>query len=311
MAMLGPMVVVAEAPAADLVDILGKAGAFPIVETKFADAAAAVDRNPAGGAADRRHRARRPPISICKALLKTIENRGGPFMPVLARVDGPGIDRDTRTRCRSPSTEPDDRLVACLKSALRVRSQHAAVIRRAHSVEPAKNRARPLRRPARARDRAVHRPRPLLSGAHHRDRRTRRPDRRHERRDRRALSQCPRHRRHRDRRRLQPARGRSAADGARRGRALPRPAGRRARPRRGGRRPARQPGAGRERPGAAGRAARCRSCACRRSRAGSSACSSRSIPKAWSIRRPACSAATRSGAISTAPCSRPKRTAAR
>ena len=42
MAMLGPMVVVAEAPATDLVDTLGKAGAFPIVETKFADAAAAV-----------------------------------------------------------------------------------------------------------------------------------------------------------------------------------------------------------------------------------------------------------------------------
>ena len=42
MAQLGPMVVVAEAPAADLVDMLGKAGAFPIVETKFAEASAAV-----------------------------------------------------------------------------------------------------------------------------------------------------------------------------------------------------------------------------------------------------------------------------
>ena len=38
MAMLGPVVVVAEHMAADLVDLLGKAGAFPIVETKFADA---------------------------------------------------------------------------------------------------------------------------------------------------------------------------------------------------------------------------------------------------------------------------------
>src|SRR5512134_2834627 len=90
MAMLGPMVVVAEAPATDLVDVLGRAGAFPIVETKLADAAAAVaeiqpaalliaDTAPSASDTD------------LKALLKTIETRGGPFMPVLARVDGPDM----------------------------------------------------------------------------------------------------------------------------------------------------------------------------------------------------------------------------
>ncbi len=42
MALLGPMVVVAENSAADLVDALGKAGAFPIVETRWADAPAAI-----------------------------------------------------------------------------------------------------------------------------------------------------------------------------------------------------------------------------------------------------------------------------
>src|SRR5437660_649525 len=36
------MVVVAENSAADLLDILGKAGAFPIVETRWADAPAAI-----------------------------------------------------------------------------------------------------------------------------------------------------------------------------------------------------------------------------------------------------------------------------
>jgi GGDEF domain-containing protein len=41
-------------------------------------------------------------------------------------------------------SEPEDRMVACLKSALRVRSQHAAVMRRAHSIEPAKNRNVPF-----------------------------------------------------------------------------------------------------------------------------------------------------------------------
>ncbi|MPZ38735.1 MAG: GGDEF domain-containing protein [Rhizobiales bacterium] len=142
MAMLGPMVVVAEAPAADLVDALGKAGAFPIVETRFADAADAVseiqpvalmvaDTSPA--IADR-------PL---KALLKTIETRGGPFMPVLARVEGPDMVAIPYALPVAAS-EPADRLIACLKSALRVRSQHAAVIRRAHSIEPAKNRPIPF-----------------------------------------------------------------------------------------------------------------------------------------------------------------------
>ena len=42
MALLGPMVVVAESSAADLIDVLGKAGAFPIVETRWADAPTAI-----------------------------------------------------------------------------------------------------------------------------------------------------------------------------------------------------------------------------------------------------------------------------
>lgn len=142
MAMLGPMVVVAEAPATDLVDTLGSAGAFPIVETKFADAAAAVTEiQPAAlMIADV---APAPSDKHLKALLKTIETRGGPFMPVLARVDGPGMVAIPYALPVAVS-EPEDRLVACLKSALRVRSQHAAVIRRAHSVEPSKNRAVPF-----------------------------------------------------------------------------------------------------------------------------------------------------------------------
>ena len=64
-------------------------------------------------------------------------------MPVLARVDGPAWSR-SRIALPIAVSEPEDRLIACLKSALRVRSQHAAVIRRAHSVEPAKNRAVPF-----------------------------------------------------------------------------------------------------------------------------------------------------------------------
>jgi hypothetical protein len=42
MAALGPVVVVAEQPSAALVEALGKAGAFPVIETTFADAPAAI-----------------------------------------------------------------------------------------------------------------------------------------------------------------------------------------------------------------------------------------------------------------------------
>src|SRR5688572_22524240 len=81
MAILGPMVVVAEKPATELVDTLGKAGAFPIIETKFADAAAAVTEiQPAAlliAEADAS-----PDVRHLQALLKVIDKRGGPFMPV-------------------------------------------------------------------------------------------------------------------------------------------------------------------------------------------------------------------------------------
>jgi GGDEF domain-containing protein len=127
------MVVVAERPAADIVEALGKAGAFPIVETKFADAAAAVTKiQPAALViADTDIF---PTERDLKALLKTIEARGAPVMPVLARVNG----SDTVPvpfALPVAASEPMERLVACLVSALRVRSQHAAVLRRAESLE--------------------------------------------------------------------------------------------------------------------------------------------------------------------------------
>ena len=133
------MVIVAESPATDLVDTLSRAGAFPIVETKFAEAAAAVGEiQPA--ALLIAETSPSPSEKHLKALLKTIETRGGPFMPVLARVDAADMI-EIPFALPVAVSEPAERLIACLKSALRVRSQHAAVLRRAHSVEPSKNRA--------------------------------------------------------------------------------------------------------------------------------------------------------------------------
>ena len=136
------MVVVAETLAADLVDLLGKAGAFPIVEAKLADAAAAVTEIQPVALLIAEPSASPNPRQL-QALLTVIETRGGPVMPVLARVDGPNLI-DIPFALPVAIGESPARLVACLKSALRVRSQHAAVIRRSRSLAPAKNRDVPF-----------------------------------------------------------------------------------------------------------------------------------------------------------------------
>jgi hypothetical protein len=134
MPLLGPMVVIAETSAADLVDVLGAAGAFPIVETSWAHAPLAIAEiqpvalalaDPNGEPSERHVRA----VAECLA------NRGGPITPVIALVDGdrPPALPEALSIALDDST---DRLVARLRSALRVRTTHATVLRRARAVEP-------------------------------------------------------------------------------------------------------------------------------------------------------------------------------
>ena len=126
------MVVVAEHSAADLVDVLGKAGAFPVVEARWPDAPAAIaeiqpvalaiaDPN---GEPTQRH---------LQALRQCIASRGGPVMPVLALVEGAHSPLLSESLCigLDDSTE---RLIARLISALRIRTLHATVLRRARST---------------------------------------------------------------------------------------------------------------------------------------------------------------------------------
>jgi hypothetical protein len=144
MALLGPMVVVAENPATELLDMLGTAGAFPIVETNWARAPAAVGEIlPAALVlADVA-----PPSDprLVEALIKKLEARGGPFMPVLARF---GDDGAVAIPSALPIAleEPPRRLLARLTSALRVRTLHMTVLRRGGAAGPptAKARAYPL-----------------------------------------------------------------------------------------------------------------------------------------------------------------------
>src|SRR4051794_41074264 len=86
MALLGPMVVVAESPAADIVDALAQAGAFPIVETSIAEAPAAIaEIQPAAVILADPEAAPEPRATM--ALVRAVERRGGPYMPVLARIE--------------------------------------------------------------------------------------------------------------------------------------------------------------------------------------------------------------------------------
>jgi GGDEF domain-containing protein len=126
MALLGPVVVVAEIPATDFIDVLAKAGAFPIAQTRWADVPAAIgETQPVALAiADRQTI---PSSRQVDAAIECIETRGGPVMPVIALVDSsstPAI----------PGALPiaiDDsaeRVIARLHSALRIRTLHAAVL---------------------------------------------------------------------------------------------------------------------------------------------------------------------------------------
>ena len=129
--MLGPMVVVAEGSATDLLEVLGKAGAFPIVEAGWADAPAAIaEIQPVALAIAEPGPA--PDLRYKRALLQAIEARGGPVMPVIARL---GSEGEAALPCALPIglDESADRLVARLRSALRIRTLHATVLRRARS----------------------------------------------------------------------------------------------------------------------------------------------------------------------------------
>ena len=128
MSLQGPIIVVAENPAADLVEALRDAGAFPIVETKWSDAPTAfvavkpvaivlADPGP-------------PPSEAAgRMLCLQIVTANGPTVPVIARVE-----RDSGAPIPIALTIdarlPHERLIARLRSALRVRALHATVLRR-------------------------------------------------------------------------------------------------------------------------------------------------------------------------------------
>jgi GGDEF domain-containing protein len=132
MALLGPMLVVAESSATDFIDVLAKAGAFPIAQTRWADVPAAIAETQPVALAIADPNATPSPQHV-DAAIECIETRGGPIMPVIARVD-------TNSTPAIPGALPiainesSDRLIAQLRSALRIRTLHATVLRRSRAA---------------------------------------------------------------------------------------------------------------------------------------------------------------------------------
>ncbi len=128
MSLQGPVLVVAETPASDLVEALGAAGAFPIVEAKWTDAPTAfVSVKPA--AVVIAEPGRPPSESAARMLGLQIVTTDGPVVPAIARVQG---EQEAAIPAALPAdiALPPKRLIARLTSALRVRALHETVLRR-------------------------------------------------------------------------------------------------------------------------------------------------------------------------------------
>jgi GGDEF domain-containing protein len=130
MSLQGPMIVVAESPVVDIVDALRTAGAFPVVEATWADAAAAVDsiKPEALVLADRCVEPH-----LAHALAEQIETADGPFTPIIARTRedvSPALPDALPVAFNATG----ERIVRRVNAALRIRALHATVMRRTHTL---------------------------------------------------------------------------------------------------------------------------------------------------------------------------------
>ncbi len=126
------MIVVAENPAPDLVEALGAAGAFPIVEANWADAPTAfVTVKPAAVIIAEPGPA--PSEANARMLCLQIATAQGPIVPVFARTRP---DQDAAVPIALPvdASLPLERLMVRLRAALRIRALHATVLRRIDTI---------------------------------------------------------------------------------------------------------------------------------------------------------------------------------
>jgi GGDEF domain-containing protein len=130
MSLQGPIVVVGDHMSPDLVTALGEAGAFPVVETPWENAPAAITKiEPAAVVLTAREAPADSGTGL--ALAGALGDRC-PYMPVLARMKA-SAKPFTPTALAIAADAPTCRIVARLASAQRVRTLHATALRRAEA----------------------------------------------------------------------------------------------------------------------------------------------------------------------------------
>ncbi len=131
MSLQGPIVVVADKRAEGLAAAITAAGAFPVVETPWADAAAAVETVAPAALV-----LAEPAPSDCAApeMLARLIAEAGPAMPAVARADADGAPPFPGVLTVAADA-PVERLIARIAGALRLRTLQGTVQRRAETLK--------------------------------------------------------------------------------------------------------------------------------------------------------------------------------
>jgi hypothetical protein len=131
MPLQGPLLVIAENPAAEVVDGLAAAGAFPVLQIDWQNAPTALaEIQPAAVILAEPDAVADP--KIAEAFRRAIE-KASPIVPVVACVRH-DTTSPIATALPIAADAPVNQLVARLRSALRVRTLHTTVLRRAESL---------------------------------------------------------------------------------------------------------------------------------------------------------------------------------
>ena len=134
MALQGPFVVVADSPAPDVVEALRAAGAFPIMETNWSEAAAAMASvKPEAVVLAEPCSDRERADEFARALGDRLDAGDVAFTPVIARTRDDGA-APLQDALAISANVPPARIVRRLTAALRIRTLHGTVLRRMETL---------------------------------------------------------------------------------------------------------------------------------------------------------------------------------
>lgn len=130
MALQGPFAVIADNPVPDVVEALRQAGAYPVVESGWADAPAALTSiEPEAVLAAEPCPDRQSAVAVAEALATQQIKGSGFYMPLFARAcdDGAALTDGALTIA---ANMPPEHIIGRLTAALRLRTLHGTVLRR-------------------------------------------------------------------------------------------------------------------------------------------------------------------------------------